>query len=157
MATLKEITQHKRFPWMAGLTAVATLGGVLIALNAFTGLNLRPAWGFEVEELTADSVQVQELLRKATDEREVSGKAIIQLRRNQLDLKVEQIKDDQRELRRDLTRQRVQRDEYRQKAEPVPEWLDNGISDTDAQILELENDKKEARDRKLELAPQPPQ
>lgn len=157
MATLKEITQHKRFPWMAGLTAVATLGGVLIALNAFTGLNLRPAWGFEVEELEADSVQVQELLKRATDEREVAGKAILDLKRNQLDLKVEQIKDDQRDLRRELTRQRVQRDEYQQKAEPVPEWLNDGISDTEAQIHDLEGDKQEARDRKLELTPQPPQ
>jgi len=151
MATLKEITQHKRFPWMAGLTVVATLGAVLIAVNAFTGLNLRPAWGFEVEKLEASSVQVQELLRKATDEREVAGKAIIDLKRNQLDLKVEQIRDDQRDLRRQLTRQRVQRDVYRQKEEPVPGWLDDGISDTNAAIQELEDDKKEARDRKIEL------
>jgi len=153
MASLKEITQHKRFPWMAGLTVVATLGGVLIALNAFTGLNLRPAWGFEVEELEASSVQVQELLKKATDEREVAGKVIIDLKKNQLDIKVEQIKDNQRELRRDLTRQRVLRDEYQQKEEPVPDWLSDGISDTDTQIQELEDDKQEARDLKLELTP----
>ncbi len=151
MATLKELTQHKRFPRMAGLTVVATLGAVLIAVNAFTGLNLRPAWGFEVEQLEADSIQVQELLKKATDEREVVGKAIINLTRGQLDLKVEQIRDNQRDLRRELTRQRVQRDEYQQKGEPVPDWLDNGISDTNAQIQELEGDKKEARDLKLEL------
>ncbi len=151
MATLKEITQHKRFPWMAGLTVVATLGGVLIALNAFTGLNLRPAWGFEVEQLASESVQVQEMLKKATDERDVAAKVIINLRKGQLDLKVEQIKDDQRDLRRELTRQRVQRDEYQQKEEPVPGWLDDGISDTNAAIQELEDDKKEARDLKIEL------
>ena len=151
MATLKEITQHKRFPWMAGLTAVATLGAVLIAVNAFTGLNLRPAWGFEVEQLEADSIQVQEMLKTATGERELGAKAIINLKKGQLDLKVEQIRDDQRDLRRELTRQRVQRDEYQQKGEPVPNWLDNGISDTNAQIQELEGDKKEARDLKLEL------
>jgi hypothetical protein len=151
MISLKEITQHKRFPWMAGLTVVATLGGVLIALNAFTGLNLRPAWGFEIEKLASESVQVQELLKKATGERDLGARAIIDLKKGQLDLKVEQIRDDQRDLRRELTRQRVQRDEYQQKEEPVPEWLDDGISDTNAAIQELEDDKQEARDRKIEL------
>lgn len=144
---------QKRTRWTlwAVLGAIGTIGAAIIALNTFTGLNLRPAWAFEIEALTVEQKQATDLLEKAVQQQNTQSRAIVDLKKGQLELRVEQIEDDQRELRRELSKQRQLSTEYEQRAEPIPGWLSDNISDTESDILKLEGEKGVARDRILEL------
>ena len=144
--------------WFVVATAIATLGGVLVAFNAFFGLNLRPAWGYEIEkiqkaqtELVAGDMKIQQQIEQVQQSVQLPFKQIHELQRGQLDLRQHQIRGDQRELRRELARQRQSEQEYRTKGTPVPRWLSDAISDTEHQIEELDGEKRQVQERLIRL------
>lgn len=148
---IKKLTSKKSMTWMTVLGGIGAVGGALVALNAFTGLNLRPAWGYEVENLLAADSEIKLQIDEATDTSVRAAQAIVELTRGQLHLKVDQITAEQRELRRELARSKASADDYKKEQGSVPEWLTDTISDTQHQLRELEGKKEQARRRLLDL------
>lgn len=148
---VSKITHSKHRSLMYWLTGLGTVGAALIALNAFTGLNLRPAWGFEVEQLAAADVTTKQKLERVMELQDTTADTITELRKGQLEIRVHQIDREKRELRRELAGHQQRAEEYRQREQPVPGWLLTSITDTESALRELDEERErvEARIRAL--------
>lgn len=149
--TISKITGTRTFKWTAILGGIGAVGGALVAVNAFTGLDLRPAWGFEVADLQKQQIRIEGLLDKSNNNLERAAQSILELNREQLELKIAQIEFDRREARRELTELQLQAEKYRVSGEPLPGFLTQGISDTEERIQNLDEEKKAAQARLINL------
>jgi len=122
----------KKWTPMAVLGFIGATGATIIALNTFTGLNFRPAWGYEVEQLVSDDVELQ-------------------LNKGQYELRLHQIDRERRELRRELADHQSRAQEFRNKNEPVPSWLRSTIADTETSIKELGDERRVVETKLLGL------
>lgn len=123
------------FGKIVGVFAIlATLAGGFSAIKYFVGKDVRPAWRYEVQEV-----------RQETDA-ELQG-----LKRGQLELRSEQLDSERREYNRELIQQRIQAEEYRRAQEPVPEWLQKSIGDTEEDLREVEEEKNNIQRRILQF------
>lgn len=148
---IKKLTTKKSITWMSVLGGIGAVGGALVAVNAFTGLNLRPAWGFEVDDLQKKQARVEQLLEKSTEQLGQAVSGILDLNRAQLDLKIKQIEFDRREARRELTELQLQADKYKTSGEPIPSFITTGISDMKETIRSLDEEKADAQSRLIQL------
>ncbi len=63
-----EKATKRNYKPMAIITAIGAVGVAIVALNTFTGLNFRPAWGYETEALIAADVQLQERMDETSEQ-----------------------------------------------------------------------------------------
>ncbi len=127
----------KKWTPMVILTTVGAVGVAIVALNTFTGLNFRPAWGHEVEQLTAVDVEVMQRLDNILLIQDSTSKNLLQLNKGQYELRLHQIDRERRELRRELADHQARAQGFRDGQQPIPSWLRNTIADTETSIKEL--------------------
>lgn len=104
------------------ITTILTLSGVITASNVIFGLNVRPAWAWEVASLNV----------------------------KQLHLQIRQFNSDRREYNRDLARYKAMSAEYIQRGESVPDWLIKEIADLESDIKALDEEKDAAQQQILQ-------
>ena len=148
---IDKITQSKKFKPMAIITTIGAVGVAIVALNTFTGLNFRPAWGYEVERLTASNKMIQKRLDSVIQIRDTTSRAILDLNKGQYGLKLNQIDRQKRELRRELAQHQSRAQVFRDRNEVVPGWLRDSIADTETTIDELGNERSRVENQLLDL------
>ena len=147
------IVHSKRFSLMAWLTALATVGAAVVALNTFTGLNFRPAWGYETERLAAADVEIKQRLDRVLEIQDGVSRSVVGLKKGQLELRLEQIARQKRELRRELAGHQSTAQQFRDRSEPVPGWLHTAITDAESAIGELDHERGRVESQLLQLEP----
>jgi hypothetical protein len=147
--------------WAAG---IITAGSLLVGINTFTGLNFRPAWGYEIEQVKGDNTKTNALFLAANTKIETRLERVLQiqnttsrtmeaLKKGQLELRIHQIDRQIRELNRELAGQQTRaQDEYRSKGHMVPSWLSNAISNSGSTIAVLNNERNRVESQILELS-----
>jgi len=131
------------------MATVGVLVASLSALNTFTGLNFRPAWGYEIEQSMASDKETQALLTTVIESQDAMNLILLDLQLVQYELQIGMIDREKWELRNELAGHRAQQKGYTRNSATVPQWLQNLIDDTAVSIQRLD----EARDkieRKLE-------
>ena len=136
---------------IAIMATVGVLVATVSALNTFTGLNFRPAWGYEVEQLVAADVQIMQRLERILLIQDSTSKNLLQLNTGQYELRLHQIDRERRELRRELAEHQSRAQEFRDKSEPVPSWLRSTIADTETSIKELAEERRVVETKLLGL------
>jgi hypothetical protein len=91
---------------------LSTVAAVYAMINLIMGTTVRPAWAWEVNELSIQQLDTA--------------------------LKVEH--GDRREFSRDLSRYRAMRDSYIRRDESIPEWLTDEINSGENDLLKIDND-----------------
>lgn len=140
----------KRHP-MAIVATIGTVGVAIVALNTFTGLNFRPAWAYETEQLAAVDADVIERLDKMLLIQDSTSKNMLRLNKGQYQLRLHQIDREKRELRRELAEHQSRAQEFRDNSETVPSWLRDSIADTTTSIDELTAERRTVENKLLEL------
>ena len=141
----------KKWTPMATLGFIAAVGATIVALNTFTGLNFRPAWGYEVEQLVSSDKKVMERLDNILMIQDSTSKNLLQLNKGQYELRLHQIDRERRELRREMAEHQSRAQEFRDKGEPVPSWLRSTIADTETSIKELGEERQTVETKLLGL------
>lgn len=132
--------------------SIAAVAGLVTALNTFTGLSFRPAWGYETERLAAADVDIKQRLDRVLEIQGSTAKAVEQLQRGQFDVKLQQIDRQQREARRALAEHETRaEDQYRSQGKAVPRWLRDAIADTESDLEALRTEKMAVEAQQLEL------
>ena len=141
----------KKWTPMAIFGFIGAVGATIIALNTFTGLNFRPAWGHEVEQLVAADVEVMKRLDNILMIQDSTSKNLLQLNKGQYELRLHQIDRERRELRREMADHQSRAQEFRNSGEPVPSWLRTTIADTETSIKELGEERQTVETKLLGL------
>ena len=131
--------------------SVATIGAALVAINTFTGLNFRPAWGYEIEKVAAADVEIRKQLESVLEIQGTTARALGELKKGQLELRLKQIDREKRELRRELAGHQTRAQAFRDRSEPVPQWLLSTIADSESAIGELDEERDLVERQILEL------
>ena len=139
-AVAVSVTKKRWTPTMI-LGTIGATGAALLALNAISGLNFRPAWGYEVEQLVAADVQIMQRLEKILLIQDSTSKNLLQLNTGQYELRLHQIDRERRELRRELAEHQSRAQEFRDNSELVPSWLRTTIADTNTSLEELSEER----------------
>lgn len=116
------------------LGTVAALGTAITASNVIFGVNLRPAWAWETQQLQKDF-----------------NAEIVSLSVKQLRLKIKQLNSDRREYNRDLAKFQLIAEEYRRGNESVPGWLAEAIANAESDINEIDKEKGAAQAQILQF------
>ncbi len=145
------VPQKKRMTPMAVLATIGSVGAVLIALNTFTGLNFRPAWGHEVEQLVSADVEIIQRLDKLLLIQDSTSRNMLSLSRQQFELRLNQIDRQKRELRRELAEHQSRAQQFRDDSQPVPSWIRSTIADAETTMEELNNERSQVEAKILEL------
>ena len=154
--TAKETTPAsdvtKRQKWMWTLGIVAALGGTITAITTLTGVNLRPAWGYEIAQLTKTDTGHAEKLQRLERVQGTTTRVLETLQRGQYDIRLDQIDRSRRETRRELAEHQTRAEGFRRESQPVPGWLRNAISDAEGELERLADERRglEAKLLKLE-------
>jgi len=144
-------TEPKKKRLMVVITTIGTCGVAIIALNTFTGLNFRPAWAYETEQLAASDVLIMQRLEKVLQIQGATSRTVLQLNKGQYQLRLNQIDRQKRELRRELAEWQSRAQGFRDESEPVPSWLRNSIADTNTSMDELSIERNTVETKILEL------
>jgi len=134
------------------IAIMATVGVLVMsisALNTFTGLNFRPAWGYEIEQSMASDKETQALLTTVIESQDAMNLIILDLQQVQYELQIGMIDREKWELRRELSDHKKHTKSYRDNSASVPEWLQILVNDTEARIQKL-NEERRKIERKLE-------
>ena len=145
---------------IAIMATIGVLVASLSALNTFTGLNFRPAWGYEIEQVTTTSFATQTelsdihalvqsqlvIIIEAQDE---MNRMIIDLQQVQYELQIGIIDREKWELRKELADHKSRAKSYRNNSASIPAWLQDLVDDTDTKIKKLD-DARFKIERKLE-------
>jgi hypothetical protein len=134
---------------IAIMATVGVLVASLSALNTFTGLNFRPAWGYEIEQSMASDKETQALLATVIETQSEMNQLIIDLQQAQYELQIGMIDGEKWELRKELSDHRKHTKSYRNNSASVPEWLQILVSDTESKIKILDEERRKIV-RKLE-------
>jgi hypothetical protein len=145
------VPQKKRMTPMAVLATIGSVGAVLIALNTFTGLNFRPAWGHEIEQLVSSDVLILQRLDKVLEIQDATSRTVLELNKGQYQLRLNQIDRQKRELRRELAEHQSRAQQFRDDSQPVPSWIRSTIADTETTLDELSNERSQVETKILEL------
>jgi hypothetical protein len=140
-AVVASTPKRKWTPTMI-LGTIGATGAALIALNAISGLNFRPAWGYEVEQLVAADVQIMKRLDTILLIQDSTSKNLLQLNKGQYELRLHQIDRERRELRRELADHQSRAQGFRDSGEQVPSWLRTTIADTETSLKELGEERR---------------
>jgi hypothetical protein len=132
----------KKWTPMVVLGTIGAVGGALIAINAISGLNFRPAWGYEVIQLASEDAKIMKRLDTILLIQDSTSKNLLQLNKGQYELRLHQIDRERRELRRELAEHQSRAQEFRDDGEPVPSWLRSTIADTDTSLTELAEERR---------------
>jgi len=149
-AVAKPVAKKKWTPMMI-LGTIGAVGGALIAINAISGLNFRPAWGHEVEQLAATDKKVMERLDNILMIQDSTSKNLLQLNKGQYELRLHQIDRERRELRRELAEHQSRAQEFRDNGQTVPAWLRGTIADTNTSLTELAEERSVVETKLLGL------
>jgi hypothetical protein len=128
---------------IAIMATVGVLVASISALNAFTGLNFRPAWGYEIEQSIIFDEQTQIQLDKIFEVLDSTNRTILELQKGQYELQIGMIDRQKWELRNELAGHKAQQKGYTRNAATVPAWLQHLVDDTAVSIRKLD----EARSR----------
>ncbi len=151
-ANAKPTEAHKkRLTPTVILSTIGIIGGTIVAINAFTGLNFRPAWGYETEQLAASDVEIIQRLDKMLLIQDSTSRSMLELTKQQYQLQLNQIDRQKRELRRELAEHQTRAQEFRDNSEPVPGWLRDTIADTETSIDELSAERGQVERKIIEL------
>lgn len=149
------VVQHapvkKRWTPTVILGTIGATGAALIALNTISGLNFRPAWGHEIEQLASADVEVMQRLDTILQIQDSTSKNLLQLNKGQYKLRLHQIDRERRELRRELAEHQSRAQEFRNNGEPVPSWLRGTIADTETSLDELAAERQTVETKLLGL------
>lgn len=147
------VVHHTKKKWtpMAIAATIGTVGATIIALNTFTGLNFRPAWGHEIEQLAAADVEVMQRLDNILLIQDSTSKNLLQLNKGQFELRLYQIDRERRELRRELADHQSRAQGFRDGGQPVPSWLRSTIADTETTLKELAEERNVVETKLLGL------
>ena len=145
---IKQAARRKIGVWIG---TVAAAGAALVAINTFTGLNFRPAWGYEIEQVAAADKVIQQRLDAVLGIQESTSRAIGDLKKGQLELRIRQIDREKRELRRELAGHQTRAQAFRDRSEPVPQWLLDTIADSESAVRELDEERDLAERQILEV------
>ena len=121
MSTIDIFAKYKKTTVI--LTTIITLGSAITATNVIFGLNVRPAWAWELSSLNV----------------------------KQLHLQVKQLNSDRREYNRDLAKYKVLASEYTRGGEAVPDWLIQAIANAESDIKKIDEEKAAAQQQILQL------
>jgi hypothetical protein len=141
----------KKRSLMVIISSIGAFGVALIALNTVTGLNFRPAWGYETEQLAASDVLIMQRLEKVLQIQDATSRTVLELNKGQYQLRLNQIDRQKRELRRELAEHQERAQKFRDESQPVPSWLRNTIVDTDTSLDELSIERSTVETKILEL------
>jgi hypothetical protein len=147
-----------RFTVKKPIAIMAIIGAILAvvtALNSFTGLNFRPAWGYEIENsittdetLTIFDEQSQIYLDTITEALEEQRGVASDMQQDLYMLQIDMIDRQKWELRNELAAQQSQGKSYRSNSAAVPAWIQNAVADTEAKINQL-NKERSRIERKM--------
>ena len=147
--TVNSAARKRLFVWLG---SIATIGAALVAINTFTGLNFRPAWGYEIEQRVAAEAEIQQRLQRVLEIQDTTSRSIVDLKKGQLELRIGQIDRKKREIRRELAGHQTRaQDDYRSKGLAVPGWLLDSIADAESTIKELDGERDLVERQILEL------
>ena len=132
----------KKWTPMVILGTIGAVGGALIAINTISGLNFRPAWGYEVIQLASEDTKIMKRLDTILQIQDSTSKNLLQLNKGQYELRLHQIDRERRELRRELADHQSRAQEFRNNGEQVPAWLRSTIADTETSIKELGEERR---------------
>ena len=135
------------------MATIGVLVAALSALNTFTGLNFRPAWGYEIEQVTSVNDQTQAQLSviheltqsqllAITKVQDELNSIIYDLQQIQYELQIDMIDREKWELRKELADHKARAKGYRNNSASVPNWLQNLVDDTDTQIKKLDEERR---------------
>jgi len=151
-------SHKKKVTPMVVFGTIAALGAAIVALNSFTGLNFRPAWGYEIEQLVesdnqqvASNNQTQQRLDMILEIQDSTSRTILQLSKGQYELRLNQIDRERREIRRELAEYQTRAQNHRNNGERVPDWLSERILDSEENLDELDSEKDQIQNKLLEL------
>lgn len=120
--TIKEtVSRVPRF-WKntaAVVGVLSGLAGVYAATNTVMGVEIRPAWAWEVAELNRNQLQTQ--------------------------MQLEQI--NRRDFMRRLNEYRAMREEMRRNGDTIPAWLTQEISDGEEDIRQIDSRIRAIQDK----------
>lgn len=150
-AVTKHVLVKKKWTPMVILSTIGTIGVTIVALNTFTGLNFRPAWGHEVEQLASADKEVMQRLDTILLIQDSTSKNLLQLNKGQYELRLHQIDRERRELRRELAEHQSRAQGFRDASEPVPSWLRGTIADTETSLSELADERSRVQTKLLGL------
>jgi len=134
---------------VAIMTVIGALIASISALNAFTGLNFRPAWGYEIEQSITSDKQTQVLLNQVIDQQNVLTKDILEMQKVQYEIRLGLIDRQKWELRSELATHQANTKSYRNNSASVPRWLQNLVSTTEIAIQKLDKERNQI-ERKLQ-------
>jgi hypothetical protein len=123
---------HKKILAITGV--IIGIGGTFTALNTIFGVQVRPAWAWELQALN-----------------ETASTQIKDLREEQLRLRLEQLEADRRTYSRELVQQRIVREEYVNNNQIVPLWLRQSIQDYENEIRKVDERRKEIQDHLIKI------
>lgn len=133
------------------LGTIGATGAALIALNTISGLNFRPAWGHEIEQLVSADKAVMERLDNILMIQDSTSKNLLQLNKGQYELRLHQIDRERRELRRELAEHQSRAQEFRDNGQTPPAWLRGTIADTNTSLTELAEERSVVETKLLGL------
>lgn len=134
---------------IAIMATVGVLVASLTALNTFTGLNFRPAWGYEIEQSMASDKETQAQLANVIASQDEMNRVLIELQKGQYKLQIGMIDREKWGLRKELAEHKTQAKGYRNNSASIPAWLQNLVDDTDTKIKKLDEERKRI-ERKLQ-------
>ncbi len=120
MATSNLLSKYRKSAVI--ITTIIMLGSVITASNVIFGLNVRPAWAYELASLNIKQLHIQ----------------------------IKQFNADRREYNRDLAKYKVLASEYIRGGESAPDWLIQAIADTEEDIKKLDEEKAAAQQQILQ-------
>jgi len=141
----------KKMTPMVILSTIGVVGAAIVALNALTGLNFRPAWAYETDLLASADVLVLERLDKVLEIQDATSSTVLALSKQQYELRLNQIDRQKRELRRELADHQSRAQKYREESEPVPSWIRSTIADAETTMEELNNERRLVETKIVEL------
>jgi hypothetical protein len=127
---------------IAIMATVGVLVASITALNTFTGLNFRPAWGYEIEQSIAFDLKTQELLDQFLATQVETARTLMELQKSQHELQMNMIDRQKWELRKELAEHQAQERGYRNNSATVPTWLQNLVRDTETTIQKLDEERR---------------
>lgn len=126
---------------IAIMATVGVLVASLSALNTFTGLNFRPAWGYEIEQSISSDKETQAALVGVIESQDAMNLIILDLQQVQYELQIGMIDREKWELRKELSDHKKHTKSYRNNSASVPEWLQILVIDTEMQIKKLDEQR----------------
>ena len=127
---------------IAIMATVASLVAIVSALNTFTGLNFRPAWGYEIEQSIAFDLETMKSIDLILTNQSETARTLLEIKKVQYELQLNMIDRQKWELRRELSEHQAQATGYRRNSATIPPWLQKLVRDTEVTIQKLDEERR---------------